>query len=106
MDRIVTVSGDAVHEPGNFKVPFGMNQAELIEAAGGYKVDPEKIISGGPMMGFSMFTVDVPVTKTSSSILCFTKDEVAQYEPTACINCGGLSKSSDSIKTCRLCGTP
>ena len=78
----------AVHEPGNFKVPFGMNQAELIEAAGGYKVDPEKIISGGPMMGFSMFTVDVPVTKTSSSILCFTKDEVAQYEPTACINCG------------------
>ena len=88
MDRIVTVSGDAVHEPGNFKVPFGMNQAELIEAAGGYKVDPEKIISGGPMMGFSMFTVDVPVTKTSSSILCFTKDEVAQYEPTACINCG------------------
>lgn len=32
MDRIVTVSGDAVHEPGNFKVPFGMNQAELIEA--------------------------------------------------------------------------
>ena len=88
MDRIVTVSGDAVHEPGNFKVPFGMNQAELIEAAGGYKVDPEKIISGGPMMGFSMFTVDVPVTRTSSSILCFTKDEVAQYEPTACINCG------------------
>ena len=88
MDRIVTVSGDAIEEPGNFKVPFGMNQAELIEAAGGYKVDPEKIISGGPMMGFSMFTVDVPVTKTSSSILCFTKDEVAQYEPTACINCG------------------
>ena len=88
MDRIVTVSGDAVHEPGNFKVPFGMNQAELIEAAGGYKVDPEKIISGGPMMGFSMFTVDVPVTKTSSSILCFTKDEVAQHEPTACTNCG------------------
>ncbi len=40
------------------------------------------------MMGFSMFTLDVPVTKTSSSILGFTKDEVAQFEPTACINCG------------------
>ena len=39
-------------------------------------------------MGFSMFTLDVPVTKTSSSILCFTKDEVAKYEPSACINCG------------------
>lgn len=88
MERVVTVSGDAINEPGNFKVPFGTNQAELVEAAGGFKVDPEKMISGGPMMGFAMFTLDVPVTKTSSSILCFTKDEVAKFEPTACINCG------------------
>ena len=88
MERVVTVSGDAVNEPGNFKVLFGTNQAELVEAAGGFKSEPEKMISGGPMMGFSMFTLDVPVTKTSSSILCFTKDEVAKYEPSACINCG------------------
>lgn len=88
MERVVTVSGNAVNEPGNFRVPFGINQAELVEAAGGFKTEPEKIISGGPMMGFSMFTLDVPVTKTSSSILGFTKDEVAEYEPTACINCG------------------
>ena len=88
MERVVTVSGDAVNEPGNFKVLFGTNQAELVEAAGGFKEEPEKMISGGPMMGFSMFTLDVPVTKTSSSILCFTKDEVAKYEPSACINCG------------------
>ena len=88
MERVTTVSGDAVNEPGNFRVPFGLNQAELIEAAGGYKSDPEKVISGGPMMGFSMFTLDVPITKTSSSILCLTKDEVAKFEPTACINCG------------------
>lgn len=88
MERIVTVSGDAVNEPGNFKVLFGTNQAELVEAAGGFKEEPEKIISGGPMMGFAMSTLDTPVTKTSSSILCFTKDEVAKFEPTACINCG------------------
>ncbi len=88
MERIVTVSGDAVNEPGNFKVLFGTNQAELVEVAGGFKSEPEKVISGGPMMGFSMFTLDVPVTKTSSSILCFTKDEVAKFEPSACINCG------------------
>ena len=88
MERVVTVSGDAVNEPGNFKVMFGTNQAELVEAAGGFKEEPEKMISGGPMMGFSMFTLDVPVTKTSSSILCFTKDEVAKFEPSACINCG------------------
>ena len=88
MDRVVTVSGDAVNNPGNFKALFGTNQMELIEAAGGFKTEPEKIISGGPMMGFAMFTVDVPVTKTSSSILCFSKDEVAGVEPSACINCG------------------
>ncbi|MEZ3486704.1 MAG: electron transport complex subunit RsxC [Lachnospiraceae bacterium] len=88
MERVTTVSGDAVNEPGNFRVPFGLNQAELIDAAGGYKSEPQKVISGGPMMGFSMFTLDVPITKTSSSILCLTKDEVAQFEPTACINCG------------------
>ena len=88
MERIVTVSGDAVNEPGNFKVLLGTNQRNLIEAAGGVKEEPEKIISGGPMMGFAMFTLDTPITKTSSSILCFTKDEVASHEPTACINCG------------------
>lgn len=88
IDRVVTVSGDGINAPGNFKVPLGTNQQELIRAAGGFKGTPEKVISGGPMMGFAMFTLDVPVTKTSSSILCMTKDEVAMYEPSACINCG------------------
>lgn len=88
IERFVTVSGDGVNEPGNFKVPFGINQRELVDAAGGLKGEPEKVISGGPMMGFSMFTLDAPITKTSSSILCLSKDEVAQYKPGSCINCG------------------
>jgi len=88
LERIVTVSGDGVKEPGNFKVLFGTNQRELVEAAGGFLGEPEKVISGGPMMGFAMFTLDTPITKTSSSILCLTKDEVAANEPSACINCG------------------
>ena len=88
MDRITTVSGDGVNEPGNFRVLIGMNQREVVEAAGGFKGEPEKVISGGPMMGFAMFTIDTPITKTSSSILCLTKDEVAEHEPSACINCG------------------
>ena len=88
MERIVTVSGDGVKAPGNFKVLFGTNQRELVEAAGGFLDEPEKVISGGPMMGFAMFTLDTPITKTSSSILCLTKDEVAANEPSACINCG------------------
>lgn len=88
MERVVTVSGDGVKDPGNFKVLFGTNQRELVEAAGGFLGEPEKVISGGPMMGFAMFTLDTPITKTSSSILCLTKDEVAANEPSACINCG------------------
>lgn len=88
MERIVTVSGDGVENPGNYKVLFGTNQKELVEAAGGLKDGCEKVISGGPMMGFAMYTLDTPITKTSSSILCLTKDEVSANEPTACINCG------------------
>lgn len=88
MDSIVTVSGDGVKSPGNFKVHFGTNQRELIEAAGGLVDGSEKVISGGPMMGFAMYTLDVPVTKTTSAILCFKKDEVSKVESSACINCG------------------
>ena len=88
LDRVVTVSGDGVNAPGNFRVLIGTNQREVVDAAGGLKEEAQKIISGGPMMGFAMFTLDTPITKTSASILCLSKDEVAAYEPSACINCG------------------
>lgn len=88
MHRIVTVTGDAIAEPQNFNVCTGSNYHDLIEAAGGFKTKPEKIVSGGPMMGFGLYNLDVPTTKTSSALLCLTKDEVSMYEPTACINCG------------------
>ena len=87
-ERVVTVSGDAVETPGNFRVLLGTNHRELIEAAGGFKAEPEKLISGGPMMGFAMVTLDAPVTKTSSSILAFKEDVVSRNPETACINCG------------------
>lgn len=86
--RIVTVTGDAIKEPRNFKVRTGTNYRELLEEAGGFKEKPEKIISGGPMMGMALFDLDVPVAKTSSALLCLTRDEVAEQEPTACIRCG------------------
>ena len=88
MERVVTVSGDAVNEPGNYRVLFGTSHQELIDAAGGFKEEPEKLISGGPMMGFAMFTIDVPVTKTTSSILAFQKNEIAKQPESPCINCG------------------
>ena len=86
--RVVTITGQAITDPKNFLAPIGMNFNELIEAAGGYKSEPEKLISGGPMMGFAMYSTDCPVTKTSSALLAFTEDEVSRYAETACINCG------------------
>lgn len=85
--RIVTVTGDAIKDPRNFQVSIGTNYSELAEAAGGFVSRPEKIISGGPMMGQALFTLDIPVTKTSSALLCFLKDEAA-VEETPCIRCG------------------
>ncbi|MBO5337779.1 MAG: electron transport complex subunit RsxC [Lachnospiraceae bacterium] len=94
MERIVTVTGDAINDPRNFRVRIGTNYRQLVEAAGGFKGAegtpgfPEKIICGGPMMGFAMFDLDVPTTKTSTALLAFTKDEVSAYEEGPCINCG------------------
>ena len=88
MNRIVTVTGDAVADPCNFIVRIGTNYHELIEEAGGFKEEPVKIVSGGPMMGFGIFDLDVPTTKTASALLCLTQDDVSRMEPGPCINCG------------------
>lgn len=86
--RIITVTGDAIVNPQNFSVPTGTCYQKLIDAAGGFKSTPEKIISGGPMMGTALFTTAIPVTKNSSAILALTKDEVALKPETPCIRCG------------------
>lgn len=89
IDRIVTVTGDAIANPVNYKVLLGTNVQELIDAAGGFPgKEPEKIISGGPMMGKALFSTDVPIVKGSSAILCMLEDEVTMYEPSNCIRCG------------------
>ena len=88
MERTFTVTGDAVANPQNFRVKIGTNMQEIVEAAGGFKTEPEKVISGGPMMGMAMFTLDVPVIKTNSALTCFTKDEVKANQETPCIRCG------------------
>lgn len=88
MERIVTVTGDCIRRPQNFRVHTGMMYSELIEQAGGFKVQPEKIVSGGPMMGFGLIDLNVPTTKTASALLCLSRDEVSRSKPKACINCG------------------
>lgn len=86
--KIITVTGDAIANPQNFEVPLGMCYQEILDAAGGFKTEPEKMISGGPMMGQALFSLDIPVMKNSSALTCFTKDEVAANEETPCIRCG------------------
>ncbi len=88
LNRIVTVTGDCIKEPCNYCVRIGTNYAELIEEAGGFVKEPVKIVSGGPMMGFALFDLNVPTTKSSSALLCLSHDEVSEAEETACINCG------------------
>lgn len=88
IDHIFTVTGDAVCEPRNFLISIGMTFKDILEADGGLIKECKKMISGGPMMGFAMFDLDVPTTKTTSSLLCLTEDEASKYETTACINCG------------------
>ena len=88
MSRVMTLTGDAMAEPQNYQVKFGMSHAEVLEEAGGLKGEAKKLISGGPMMGMAMYDLNTPVTKTSSSILAMSEDEVEKYEPTNCIRCG------------------
>lgn len=88
MNRTVTITGEAINNPCNLMVCTGTNYRELIDEAGGFKEEPSKIISGGPMMGFAIYNIDVPVTKTSSALLCLVEDDVMASKTTACINCG------------------
>ena len=66
---------------------------ELVDAAGGFKGEPEKMISGGPMMGFSFFDLNVPVVKGSSSVLVLSKDDVSANEISPCIRCGRCAQA-------------
>ena len=85
--RIVTVSGDSIANPGNFYVYLGTAFTELLEAAGGTSQDPEKYINGGTMMGFAMYDLSAPVTKTSGALLALRKDEVSNVQTGPCISC-------------------
>lgn len=96
MERIVTVTGDCVRNPRNYKVHIGMNYHDLLEASGNFTKKPAKIISGGPMMGFSVFQLDIPTTKTASALLCLSRDDISREKTTACINCGRCAEACPS----------
>jgi electron transport complex protein RnfC len=86
-ERVVTLTGKSVKNPGNFLVRIGTPVSDLIAAAGGLPEDTGKIIGGGPMMGKALTSADVPVVKGTSGILILPENESARKEVNNCIRC-------------------
>ena len=88
IDRVLTVSGGAVRSPGNYRVRVGTPIGQLVEECGGFTEVPERIVVGGPMMGFTALDLDAPVTKGTSGILALRSKEIKRASRTPCIGCG------------------
>ncbi len=89
IERVVTVTGEGINKPANLMVRIGTLVSALVEECGGFKNGVGKVVSGGPMMGFALGTLDVPVTKGTSGILVIPEEGVIHaedFEP--CIRCG------------------
>lgn len=93
IERVVTVTGKSVSNPGNFLVRIGTPVTRLIEAAGGMPDDTGKVVNGGPMMGKALAMTDVPVTKGTSGIILFPAEEAQRSEVMPCIRCGKCSSA-------------
>ncbi|MHC4124280.1 MAG: electron transport complex subunit RsxC [Planctomycetota bacterium] len=90
--RVVTVTGQAIANPGNYYVPIGIPISELVEFCGGVTEKSAKVVLGGPMMGIAIADLATPITKTSNAITVLTKKQIGkakfQKRQTACIRCG------------------
>lgn len=89
IERVVSVTGEGIMKPRNLMVRIGTMISSLIDECGGFKGTPGKVISGGPMMGFAMYMLEMPVTKGTSGVLVLPESEVAhsdKYGP--CVRCG------------------
>ena len=92
-ERIVTVSGEAVKNPGNFLAKIGTGFEDLIQEAGGLKDNTWKIIAGGPMMGIAQKDLSACTIKGTSSILCLSQEQNGEAkEENNCIRCGACLK--------------
>jgi electron transport complex protein RnfC len=88
IERVVTVTGSCVRNPGNLKVRIGTRIRDLIEECGGFTEPPVKIVAGGPMMGFAVADIDLPVTKGVSGIIAVSRAEASPGPQTSCLSCG------------------
>ena len=90
MERIVTLTGNCVVNPGNYRVRIGTTVSDFIQMTGGLKKDIplKKVIMGGPMMGFALFDLNIPIIKGTSGILCWDSEQAANPHETSCLRCG------------------
>ncbi|MCP4450388.1 MAG: RnfABCDGE type electron transport complex subunit C, partial [Planctomycetes bacterium] len=88
IERIVTVTGRGIKNPGNWVIPFGTKLRDVIEHCGGLTEDAQEIVFGGPMMGLGQANLDVPVLKGTGGILVLAADECKKQEVMPCIRCG------------------
>ncbi|MEG1178905.1 MAG: electron transport complex subunit RsxC, partial [Oscillospiraceae bacterium] len=88
VSRSLTVDGSAIAEPKNIRVPIGTSISKIIEFCGGFKAEPFKVISGGPMMGMALADIDVPLLKNNNAVLAFAEDSIKIKPERDCIRCG------------------
>lgn len=101
IERSLTISGEGVEEPCNLRVPVGTLVSDLTPEYFKLKEDKiEKIISGGPMMGFAMPSINFPIAKGTSGVTFLTKDGIYLGEEDQCISCGRC------VRTCAMHLTP
>ncbi len=90
--RVVTVTGEAIANPGNYYAAIGTAVGELIEFCGGITQKAAKVVLGGPMMGIAVADLTTPITKTAGAITVLTKEQIGRAKfvrrQTACIRCG------------------
>lgn len=100
IERCITITGDAVKEPVNIWVRIGTVLSDLKDAFGGFAQNPRKVIVGGPMMGISQYTMDIPIIKGTNGVLFLSEREIEEPKESVCIRCGKC------IETCPMGLTP
>lgn len=87
ISRVLTVAGDCVGQPQNVEALIGTPLSHLVQACGGLRSNPARLLMGGPMMGQALPTLAVPLLKGCSGVLALTQKEVNAEMPSPCIRC-------------------
>ena len=87
-ERYTTVTGKELAHPGNYLVRMGTPMKDLLDLCGGIPEGDHKLLAGGPMMGKSLTTAEVPVCKGTNSVTLISGSEAVRKEPDPCIRCG------------------